>query len=94
MSKHRTKQQKIIADLHRKLSLQNATATPSVTLTDLPSVSVKKTHTRPYGPTMTITHIATDLRKTLILTTLIIAFQFLLYFLLRNHIVSIPMVRY
>ena len=91
--KRKTKQEKVIADLRRKLvSQEPATAestpsfaptytfaqTKSIAQTSSYSVNSKTSNLKPTA----YSYILSDLRKTVLLTTIAIAAQILLYFVL------------
>jgi hypothetical protein len=95
MSKHKTRQQKIITQLQRKLETQQSSA-----------VSYKPDHiTYAYKaslPTSTssiqsstaISYIKHDLIKTSLVTSFIIAAQLLLYISLKTHMITLPIIGY
>ena len=79
---HKTRKEKIIADLHRKFQLQG---TKEVFLSKLPQREQKITiakHAYPY--------LVPDLQKTALFTGSIIAAEISLFYLLKSHIVNIP----
>lgn len=57
----------------------------------MPAVPIQKTNSISLYPTSFLIH---DLRKTGILTLFIIAFQLILLFVLKNHIISITWLSY
>jgi hypothetical protein len=92
--KKKTRQQKIIADLRRQIpTSQNLTVSyepkreaEKIQITQLPKVSTFK---NPGITTINPTYLIKDLQKTTILSLAIVAGQFILLFLLKNHIISI-----
>ena len=96
MNKRKTKQQKKLADLRRHQTLQRST--PSVSLSDLPSQKKSVTYQISPSPTTnaTFTHayLTSDLKKTGHVTFIVLAAQILLYYLLKNHILTLPNVSY
>lgn len=85
----KTRQQKIIADTRHKLySLQGSY-----------SVSIRENKepilpTPQVAQTTTYTYLKHDLLKTAFLTGAILAIQSILFFLLKNHLFTIPTVSY
>ncbi len=104
MTKHKkTKQEKIIADLHRKLQSQSQKS-PSISAShthpQTPSlysynakiaVSKKVTTTASLNNLVLIRH---DILKTVIVTIAIVVSQILLLSLLKSHVIKIPFVTY
>lgn len=93
MRKRKTKQEKIIADLRKKmqentLPVQKASETYVLPQTSTIIHSTKPLH---YADAETQAILVKDLRKTFLLTILIIAAECILYFLLMKRIVSLPM---
>lgn len=102
MSKRKkTRQQKIIADLRRQVHITKKTTTDTTLQSayeDRPYVVPEKftppknismqTYSAPYEHT----HLQKDVRKTMILTSSIVACELLLFFLVQNRIVSLPFV--
>jgi hypothetical protein len=84
----KTRQQKIIAGLRRKVSTIEAKSPPShIHISEIiPSVSSTSIRTEPSN----YAYVIKDLRKTGILTFAIIGAQLLLFFLLRNRMISLP----
>ena len=84
MSRHKkTRQEKVTADLRRQhfvYTFQNKN--PEIS-------SVKAVAIIP-----TYSYIRRDIIKTFTLTLSIVGFQIFLYFLLKNHILALPMVKY
>jgi len=85
--KHKTRQAKIISDLRRKLE----TASPSVQSENQATISTSFSYSPKSVPevlpaqklsTLPTVHIKKDLIKTLILSTLAISFELVLYFLI------------
>lgn len=105
MSKRKTKQQKIIADLRRKVQVNqpiDASKTSSKNLETIKHTSTF-TFTAPRNVTtqnafasspQTSRLLAADLQKTGIVTSIIIIAEVILFFLLKQHIITIPMVNY
>ncbi len=95
----KTRQQKIIADLHRKLQLQNQATPETYTFTN--QTVNKKTlfpsqnfHTFAASNTFAYQYLAHDLLKTLFLTTGIIVIELLLFGILTKHILVLPIVHF
>lgn len=96
MSKRKTRQEKIISDLRRKLQTTQPISslnpiTPSVkttkeTYTILPQKKFLVVYDTPY--------IIADLRKISVLTFAILAFEIALYILLQKHIISLANLRF
>ena len=100
MSKRKkTRQQKIIADLHRKLQLQNQATTETYTFTNpmvnkkvlLPSQNLNTFAMKDSSQYQYLTY---DLLKTLFLTTGIIVIELILLAILKSHIFVLPIVRF
>ncbi|MEK7092451.1 MAG: hypothetical protein AAB907_02405 [Patescibacteria group bacterium] len=72
MSKHKTRKEKVIASLRRKLSV---TEFPEKTAIPRSQTFFIQQPQQSYQATVTPSHIYTDLLRTLILTTLIIIFE-------------------
>jgi hypothetical protein len=91
MAKRKTRKQKVISDHRRELSLNNKTVThytlPSKSIEEKPRIErqIKESTTANAYP-----YLKGDLRKTGILTLIIVALQLSLFYLLQNHIVSLP----
>lgn len=87
MAKKKTRQQKIIADLHRRLLM---TKTESIKTTPSPqseTTNIKHlTYTNPY--------LVKDLKKTAMLTAGIVLGQLFLFFLLKQHLLVLPGISY
>ena len=84
----KTRQQKMIADIrHQVYSLEGSS-----------SISVEKTPPIPSIPQIvqatSYNYLKHDLIKTAFLTGIILAVQSILFFLLKNHILTIPKVSY
>ncbi len=96
MSKHKTRQQKIIAELHRKLEAQHATPAHTTLKTSAYTYSPHAPVSLPRKtiPTMAIPYVRQDLFKTISVTTVIIVAQLLLYYSLKSHLITIPFVQY
>lgn len=98
MSKRKTKEQKMISDLHRKLQTQAQQIAPTRHIAS-PSVYSYKAHNTASvkSPTTSLiptTHVKHDLIKTGMITAGILLAQMILLYLLKSHIIMIPMVRY
>lgn len=104
MSKRKTRQQKIIADLRRKVQLNqsiHASETSSIGR-EIPEEIKTFTFTAPQNTTYnqkssaftTSALLLPDLQKTGIVTSAIIIGEVILFFLLKQHILVIPMVNY
>ena len=97
MSNRKTRQQKIIADLHRKLQLQKQPVAETHTFTK-PTVNkatllpLQNVHI--FAMDSSFQYVAHDLLKTLFLTIGIIAIELILLFTLKNHIIVLPIVRF
>lgn len=96
----KTREQKKIADLRKKLQEQTSPSVMQTKASGLPSqpmvrynipLAIKKDSL--YSPSSYVT-IVHDVRKTFLLTTSIITVELILFFLLTHHIVTIPMLRY
>ncbi|MBI4079311.1 MAG: hypothetical protein HY429_03385 [Candidatus Levybacteria bacterium] len=89
----KTRQQKIIADLRRRVGLQPLQQPPP-TLTQ----ATKKLHTGAtfsyIEETYTSSFLLSDLRKTLLVTATIVGVETLLFFLHVKQVITIPMVSY
>ena len=91
MAKRKTRKQKIISDHRKELSLNNKTVThytlPSKSVEEKPRIDrqIKESITTTAYP-----YLKGDLRKTGILTLVTITIQFTLFYLLQNHIISLP----
>ncbi|MEK7517724.1 MAG: hypothetical protein AAB583_04190 [Patescibacteria group bacterium] len=75
----KTREQKIAADLRRQHFAYTETASHSIS-----NASAISTHS----------YIKHDILKTFLLTAFIIGFQIILFILLKNHIIVLPMVSY
>jgi hypothetical protein len=91
----KTRQQKIISDLRKQLQTQ-----PTSTTSHKPhqysysaSTSSHRLETTKLSE-VTSAHVAKDLSRTLLLTAALLFAELILFLLVRNHIVSIPMVKY
>lgn len=83
MAKRKTRQQKIASDQRRPISGESTFVFSLANSPKMPQKTLVKTTTmHPY--------LIKDLKKTAILTAMIVAFQFSLFFLLKNHILRIP----
>ena len=95
----KTRQKKMIADLHRKLHQQQ-----SISSVSTPEQKTHYTYTMKHIQAPTAIHTTTtitnlsfikhDLIKTAFVTGAIISLQILLFFLLKAHIIKIPMISY
>jgi hypothetical protein len=98
MAKRKTRQQKIIADLRRQI---NASQTKSAPLEKKfekheqptsPSLNLPKLNISPKKQSISTftntSYLVKDLRKTIILTTSIVAVQLILLLILKNHILT------
>lgn len=100
MSKHKTRQQKIISDLHRKLQLQSSSHSSEIDTVSKPNhVQFSYSHalhtsskTKPL--IMNLSYVKHDLYKTVFVTFTIIAAQLLLLYLLKAHLIILPIVSY
>ena len=85
MAKRKTRQHKIALDQRRSISEENSftynLGIPTKIATNKPSVTT---------PAQAYPYLIHDLTKTAILTALIVAIQLSLYFLLKNHVLTIP----
>lgn len=91
MSKRRkTKQQKIIADLRRKVS-ENTTEAPLPQVyhqTHQPQVALETQSVNLY--TIPSSYVYRDLRKTAMVSIALLLFEILLFILFKNHILAFP----
>jgi len=109
MAKHKkTKQQKIIADLRRQLQYENQTTSSKKPSTEQAISNQAKTISLPKefsykNPSENLQnkiasnnypYLKHDLFKTGVLTGSIIIAQLILFFILKNHLVVLPMVKY
>ena len=90
MPKRKTRQEKIKSDYRQQISF-NKEATFSY------QINPKKEEQPRFKPQPTITskailypYLQADLKKTLLLTACIVIIQILLYFLLKNHVFTLP----
>lgn len=96
--KKKTREQKIIADLRHQL----AQTAPSYTLSKIEEHHQEKHVYSPLQSSQTAVKVSSasyaylshDLIKTGILTASLMGIQLVLFFLLKNHIVRIPMLSY
>lgn len=104
-SKKKTRKQKVIADLHRQLySLKSQAFINSQPLQEEKSTDSPKIETvspvvlnKPLQSNLTTTifpYLRKDMSKTGILTMSILALQFILFFLLKSHILKLPGIVY
>lgn len=85
----KTRQQKIIADLHRKLQIQSEVSSPAAYT--FHAKHIYNTPTRENALYVsTLPYIKHDLFKTTIVTAAIISAQLLLYYLLKTHLIMLP----
>ncbi len=81
----KTRKEKIIADYrHQAYTLGNKTFTPS------PEIETIMVNKSPYS----YAYVLPDVLKTGLLTFSIVAGEIILFFLLKNHIIILPMVKY
>jgi hypothetical protein len=87
-AKHKkTRREKIIADYrHQVYILKNNNISPSIS-NSTPTIAISEND-------YFNTHIVKDVLKTGILTCSIIAAQIVLFFLLKNHAIKLPMLNY
>lgn len=100
----KTKEQKIISDLRRKLYLQKQTISNSKDTEEklsssnnvqIPQPSISYTHTiRQNTEVINHTYLYHDLLRTTILTSAIVIGQVILFFLLKNHIINLPLANF
>ncbi len=97
--KKKTRQQKIIADLRRQINASQIKSAlvekkvekekhPILPSFNLPKVNLSENKQTPSTFT-NMSYLAKDLQKTAILTMSIIAFQLILLFILKNHIITL-----
>ena len=97
--KKKTRQQKIIADLRRQVTTthtdfsSNEGHQPTVLYTPTQK-SIYTMNTNKQAYTISYSDISHDLSKTSLLTFAIIAFDMVLFFLLKNHFIRIPFVQF
>lgn len=96
MSRHKkTRQQKVIADLRRKLTTIDTPS--SETLKQKLSVKPAFSYTTPPSSALSsssLPYLKQEIRTILILTALLIITEIILYILLTKQILTIPMVSY
>ncbi|MBI2031330.1 MAG: hypothetical protein HYT08_01825 [Candidatus Levybacteria bacterium] len=102
MSRHKkkTRKQKVLADLHRKM--QSLETHSSIALNEEKKIKssevprIKPQTTVTYRPLAINTYpfLLKDISRTGILTAIILAFQIILLFLLKNHIISLQGISY
>jgi hypothetical protein len=99
--KKKTRQQKIIADLRRQINASQTKSAPverkiekheqpvraAITL-NLPKVNLSE-NKQTTGTFVNMSYLLKDLQKTSILTASIIAFQLILLFVLKNHVITL-----
>lgn len=95
MGKRKTLRQKQHADTKRQQSLHQevSLASPSSLYSFSHSQVHKQTVTYTPSSTVAVT-VVHDLRKTALISILIVALQVLLFILLQNHVLALPFVRY
>ena len=102
MSKRKTKQQKMIADLKRKIQSKESVS-PSQTSASPVHGTTTFTFSAPKNTTSYTPRVQShalyalpfaDLKKTAIVTSTVLIAQVILFFLLRHHIITLPMVNY
>ena len=86
--RRKTYKEKVIADLRRKVYSLEAQK-PSKTMHNMPMSTTATTVTISSHAFLT-----RDIFKTGILTGIIVLIQLILYFLMKNHILTLPMVKY
>ena len=96
MAKHRkTLEQKKLADLRRKFySFDRVKRDLDQVRLGLDAISESKNVAITVSPTNKYPYLISDILKTGILTGLIIVMQIILFFLLKNHVLVLPMVKY
>lgn len=101
MSKHKkTKEQKIISSLHRQLEIHTQQAAPSsrhiVSASSTYSYKAKPSHGQKTVslPASDLAHVRYDLIKTTLLTSSIVAALLVLYYVLKTHLIAIPLISY
>ena len=93
--RRKTYKEKVIADLRRKvyslegqkplyLEAKESKITSNIPFYTQASTAIVSSHS----------YLTKDIFKTAILTGAILLFQFILYFLLKNHILTLPIVKY
>ena len=90
--KRKTKEQKKLADSRHSFSHIIANQPVFTIKTNIKEHTINKSlkNTETYSPKETYPFLIKDLSKTGILTTAILGFQVILYFLLTNHLLRIP----
>lgn len=91
--KKKTRQQKIIADLRRQVTLSK----PQESKPETKPKNFSNPALITYAPkirAVTYPYLKKDLQKTAILTSSVIALQMILYFLLKSHILVLPRLGY
>lgn len=82
----KTRQEKIVADQRRNFFYE------------APKISISSTNDsyepKPQTTVLKSSYLIMDLRKTALVTLAIFAIQFILFFILKNHIVSLPGLMY
>lgn len=102
MSNHKkTRQQKIIADLHRKLQSVSPATKSIEANSDQKSLPVRPSFSLAFTPSMhtpqrtiSYAYIGHDLKKIVLVTMGIVFFESVLFFLLKNHILVLPFVQF
>ena len=95
MGKKKTRQEKKISDLHRQLALSHATPKEK---TSSDATTRKQIYTLPQQATFykstpqphEYAYVTHDVLKTAFLTSIIVASQLILYFLLHMHVIKLP----
>lgn len=97
----KTRKDKERADLRRKLQFENRVTLPTVSETlssqenNRISISAIRPSAKPKQDTIALSpHLISDVKKTAILTGAIILGEYLLYTLLKQHVVPLPFVQY
>lgn len=101
MRRRKTRQEKIIADLRRKVgedsSLSRQQNNQEKHMYSLPKSHLTLGQSTPQYisvQTLNASILMHDLRKTMLLTMVIISGEILFFFLIKNHIIAIPMIGY
>jgi hypothetical protein len=95
MSKHKTRQQKIITQLQRKLETQQSSGiSPEPNKVTYAYTASLPTYTPTVQSTTAISYIKHDLITTSLVTFFIIAAELLFYILLKTHMITLPIIGY
>lgn len=89
MGKHKTRKEKIISDLRKKLAVQTSSVSFTSNNFKLPSL---KQPVSSIQTSFIYTHesLSSDLLKTLFLTSSLIISEIIIFFLLKNQILKLP----